>query len=155
MALAAEILGLRDRALADLNAAMDYHSHTKIAWGIVRQSVLEGNKFVIKDTFGIAIGLDRPVDDGRSAVLREQSTGTETTEATLADKARDYTNIQLPEATFQQFISIFEAFFGDFLHLWLLAYPESLSKKQGRFQDRPGGTRQGHDYPVRRGQGAE
>jgi len=128
MALAAEILVLRDRVLADLNAVLDYYSHTKIAWGIVRQSVLDGNRFVIKGTAEPAIGLDRPIGDGSSPVLIERSTGTETTEAILADKARDYTNIQLPEATFQQFISIFEAFLGDFLRLWLLAYPQHLSK---------------------------
>jgi len=134
MALAAEILALQERALAELNAAMDYHSHTTIAWGIVRQSVLDGNRFVLKGTAERAIGLDRPVGDGSSAVLREGSTGTETTEVALADKARDYTNIQLPEATFQQFVSIFEAFLGDFLRRWLLTYPENLGKKQVDFK---------------------
>ena len=49
MALADEIRELRDRALADLNAAHDYYSHTKIAWGIVRQSVLTGRKFALKN----------------------------------------------------------------------------------------------------------
>jgi len=128
MALAGDILALRERVLADLNAAFDYYSHTKIAWGIVRQSVLEGNKFALKDTFGIAIG------ECGSPVLRISETGTETTEVTLADKARDYTSVQLPEATFQQFVSILEAFFADFLRLWLLAYPGSLSRKQVDFK---------------------
>jgi len=131
MALADDIFALRDRALADLNAVLDYSSHTKIAWGIIRQSVLEGSKFAIK---GTSIRLDPPIGDGSSPVLIERRTGTETTEATLADKARDYMNIQLPEATFQQFISIFEAFFGDFLRLWLLAHPAILSKKQIDFK---------------------
>ena len=52
----------------------------------------------------------------------------------LAAKGRDYTRIQLPEATFQQFISIFEAFFADFLRHWLFAYPGSLGKRQVEFK---------------------
>lgn len=41
----------------------------------------------------------------------------------------------LAEATFQQFVAIFENFFFDLLRLWLLAYPRSLADKELRFKD--------------------
>lgn len=41
---------------------------------------------------------------------------------------------QLAEATFQQFISIFENFLFDLLRHWLLAYPRSLSGKKVDFE---------------------
>ena len=39
MALADDIRALRDRVLADLNAAHDYYTDTKIAWDIVHESL--------------------------------------------------------------------------------------------------------------------
>jgi hypothetical protein len=112
VALADEIRGLRDRVLADLNAAHDYYTDTKIAWGIVDQFVAAGNTFVIRNT----------------------ATGTETTQTDLAGKAQGYVTQHLAEATFQQFASIFENFFSDLLRLWLLAFPRSLSAKQVDFK---------------------
>ena len=41
---------------------------------------------------------------------------------------------QLPEATFQQFISIFESYFFDLLRLWLTAYPQNLLGKRVDFK---------------------
>ena len=41
---------------------------------------------------------------------------------------------QLAQATFQQFISIFENFFFDFLRLWLQAYPQNLFGKKLDFK---------------------
>ena len=134
MALADDIQALRDRALANLSTAYDYYSHTKIAWGIVRQSVLAGHKFALKTIPEVAIGLEHAADGAPSPVLNINETGTKTTEAMLAAKAREYTEIQLPEATFQQFISIFEAFLADFLRFWLLAYPKSLGSSQVKFK---------------------
>jgi hypothetical protein len=37
---------------------------------------------------------------------------------------------ELKEATFQQFISIFESYIYDLLHLWLTAYPQNLIAKK-------------------------
>src|SRR5262249_29947731 len=112
MALADDIRALRDRVLADLKAAHDYYSDTKIAWGIVHQVVAAGQTFTI----------------------RNMTTGTVTTQADLAGKARGYVAEQLAEATFQQFISIFENFFFDLLRFWLLAYPQNLSGKKVDFK---------------------
>ncbi len=106
MALADDICLLRDRVIGDLNAVHDYHANTRIAWGIVNQFIAAGNSFAILN----------------------QVNGTKTTEADLAAKAQEYITQHLAEATFQQFISIFETFFFDLLRLWLLAYPESLSR---------------------------
>jgi len=108
MALADDIRGLRDRVLADLNGSHNYYTDTKIAWDIVRRVIAAGHTFSI----------------------RNMTTGTVTTQAELASKAREYVAEQLAEATFQQFISIFENFFLDLLRLWLMAYPQSLSGKK-------------------------
>lgn len=112
MALANDIRALRDRALADLHGAHDYYTDTKIAWDIVGNFIAAGRTFSI----------------------RNMTTGTMTTQAELASKARGYVAEQLAEATFQQFISIFEYFFLDLLRFWLMAYPQSLSGKRLVFQ---------------------
>ena len=112
MALADDIRALRDRVLAELNGAHDYYTDTKIAWDIVRQFIAAGHTFSIQN----------------------MTTGTVTTQADLAGKARGYVAEQLAEATFQQFISIFENFFLDLLRLWLMAYPQSLSGRKVDFQ---------------------
>jgi len=112
MALADDIQALRDHGLADLNAAHDYYTDTKIAWDIVHRVIAAGHTFSI----------------------RNMTTGTMTTQTDLAGKARGYVAEQLAEATFQQFISIFENFFVDLLRLWLIAYPQSLSGKKVDFQ---------------------
>src|ERR1035437_3067579 len=82
MALADEIRSLRDRALADLNAAHDYYTDTKIAWDIIGRVITAGHTFSI----------------------RSLTTGAVTTQADLAGKAQGYVAEQLAEATFQQFI---------------------------------------------------
>ena len=112
MALSDDIRALRDRVLADLNAAHDYFADTKIAWDIVDQVIAAGRTFSIQNV----------------------TTGTLTTEAELVRKAQGYMEEQLSEATFQQFISIFENFFFDLLRLWLLAYPRNLLGRQVEFR---------------------
>jgi len=112
MALADDIQTLRDRVLAELNAAHDYYEETKAAWGLVLQFIQAGNNFT----------------------LRNPATGTVTTQADLAGKVRGYVAQQLAEATFQQFIALFENFFFDLLRLWLTAYPRSLIGKKVDFK---------------------
>ena len=107
MALSDDIRTLRDRSLAVLNSAHDYDTDTKIAWQLVRQIIA----------------------DGQTLNIRNATTGTVTTESELSAKARGYVREQLTEATFQQFVSIFEDFYGDILRLWLTTYPRSLGKK--------------------------
>jgi hypothetical protein len=112
MALADDLRALRDRALADLNTAHDHYTDTKVAWRIVHKLVRAGKAFT----------------------HHSRVTGTTTTQADLAARSREYVTEQLAEATFQQFISIFESFFFDLLRLWLLAYPRSLIGKRIDFQ---------------------
>jgi len=113
MALPDDIGALRDRVLADLNAAHDYYTDTKIAWDIVRRFIAAG----------------------QTLSIRNMTTGTVTTHAELAGKSRGYVAEQLAEVTFQQFISIFENYFFDLVRLWLMAYPKSLSGKKVDFKD--------------------
>lgn len=113
MALAADVTALRDRVLADLHAAHDYYTDTKIAWDIVRRFIASGHTLSI----------------------RNMTTGTITTHVELAGKSRGYVAEQLAEATFQQFIAIFENYFFDLLRLWLTAYPKNLSGKKVDFKD--------------------
>jgi hypothetical protein len=113
MALADDIEALRDRVLAELTAAHDYYTDTKTAWDIVRQAIVAGQTFSIQNL----------------------TTGTVTTQAELAGKARGYVAEQLTEATFQRFISTFEIYLLDLMRLWLAAYPQSLGGKQVNFQE--------------------
>jgi hypothetical protein len=112
MALTDDIRSLRDRVLADLNAAHDYYTDTKFAWDTVRKAIAAGQTFS----------------------LQNATTGSVTTQADMPGKARGYLTVQLAESTFQQFISILESFFIDLLRLWLMAYPQSLSGKKVDFQ---------------------
>jgi hypothetical protein len=112
MALADEIRRLRDRALAELHAAHDYYADTRVAWDIADQFILAGNTFRVQNTL----------------------TGSVTTHLDLPAKARLYVAGRLTAATFQDFVSIFEAFFFDLLRLWLLAYPQSLFGKKVDFR---------------------
>jgi hypothetical protein len=111
MPLGDDIRALRDRTLADLNAAHDYYIDTKIAWRLVETLAETGHTFT----------------------ARNMVTGTATTQADLPGKVRGYLVGYLPESTFQQFIAIFENYFFDLLHLWLAAYPQSLRTKQVEF----------------------
>jgi hypothetical protein len=112
MALAEDLRALRDRALADLDSAHDYYIHTRTAWRLVRKIVAAGHTFTV----------------------RNMATATVTTQADLAAKARGYVAKQVTEATFQQFVSLFENFFFDLLRLWLTAYPQSLGGKRIEFK---------------------
>jgi hypothetical protein len=112
MALADDIGVLRARILADLDSAHDYFEDTKTAWRMANDAITAGATFA----------------------TRNDATGTVTTQADLARKAQGYVTNQLAEATFQQFLSIFEAFFFDLLRLLLVADPRSLSGKKVDFR---------------------
>jgi hypothetical protein len=113
MAFADEIHALRDRSLTELAAIHDYFTDTKMAWWVV----------------------DRMVQAGRKFTVRNVATGTVTDESELTEKARGYVTRYLAEATFQQFVAIFENYFFDLLRLWLTAFPRSLGEKELRFKD--------------------
>lgn len=112
MPLADEIRILRHRVQADLSAAHDYYNDTVFAWGFVREHIVAGDTFTFQNTI----------------------TGTVTTQAELAHKSRGYVSGQLAEATFQQFVSLFESFFFDLLRLWLTAFPQNLIGKKVDFK---------------------
>jgi hypothetical protein len=112
MALADDLRTLRDAVLNDLNAAHDYYTDTEHAWRIVQKVVASGRTFIIRNT----------------------ATGSVATQAQLARKAVGYVEEYLAEATFQQFLSIFETFFFDLLRLWFLAYPQNLYGKTVDFK---------------------
>src|SRR3954466_7220042 len=112
MSLGEELQALRDRALAELDAAYDYYADTKLAWRLVRRQISAGRKFTV----------------------RNLTTGTVTTQSDLSRRARGYVARQLTEATFQQFISTFESYFFDLLRLWLTAYPQSLGGRKVDFK---------------------
>ena len=107
MPLASDILALRDRTLDDQVAAYDYHSDTVRAWNLVGETIVAGGD----------LSSDNPV------------TGTKTSSVALAVKAERYVSEQLAEATFQQFLALFESFVFDLIRLWLTAYPRSLGRK--------------------------
>jgi hypothetical protein len=113
MALGDDIRSLRDRILAELNAAYDYYTDTKSAWELVAEYITIGKSFGVKNL----------------------ATGTETTPTTLINRALGYVVNHLPEATFQQFIALFEHFFFELLRLWLRSFPQSLLRKQLEFKD--------------------
>jgi hypothetical protein len=108
MKVSDKIRMLRDRVLVDLSSAHDYYTDTKTAWRIVRKVIQSGYRFT----------------------TRNSATGTVTTQTSLLTKSQGYLAKELAEATFQQFISIFESYVFDLLHLWLMAYPQNLIVKK-------------------------
>ena len=112
MALADDLMVLRERVLTELVSAHDYYTDTRIAWRLVYRVVAAGNAITIRNT----------------------TTGTVTTQFDLTARSRGYVAEQLAEATFQQFVSLFESFLFDFLRHWLTEYPQSLGKKTVDFK---------------------
>ncbi len=107
MPLADDILELKSRTLAGMVAAHDYYAETRKAWLVVQ----------------------RVVQSGRTVIVRNTLTGSVISGPELAAKARGYIARQLAEATFQQFVSLFENYFFALLRLWLRSYPGSLGQK--------------------------
>lgn len=66
--------------------------------------------------------------------LHNAVTGNTTTETDLLNRAKGYVAEQLTQATFQQFLAIFENFFFDLLRLWLMRYPHSLANKDLKYK---------------------
>ena len=112
MALAEDIRRLQERALTDLAEVHDYYTDTTIAWRIVNKVIKAGNKITYLN----------------------RTTMNRTTEMNLPDKSLRHVATHLAEATFQQFVSIFENAFFDLLRLWLMAYPQSLGAREVLFK---------------------
>ena len=104
---AGQIQQLKDRSLKELDHLYDYYADTRHAWSLVRVMISTGHRFTDLN----------------------KVTGTITTQNDLLQKSQGYLENQLTEATFQQFLAIFENFYFDLVRLWLTAYPESLGKK--------------------------
>jgi hypothetical protein len=108
MALCTDIEQTRDGALQALNEAHDYFTYSKKVWRILQ------------------VGVQR---EGLRFSLRNPSTNSEVNEMDLIARAQRYTVLELPSATLQQFVSIFENYLLDVLRYWLVAYPDSLSSR--------------------------
>jgi hypothetical protein len=108
MPLSDNIKALRDRATFDLVAAHDYYFDSKKAWEIARKYV----------------------EDGNSISKENEVTKTETHSDVFIEKAKSYLAKEVIEATFLQFISIFESFITDFMKVWFVAYPGALEEKK-------------------------
>jgi hypothetical protein len=115
VALSDEIRALRDRAIGDLTLVHDYYFDTQTAWKIVRSWVTAGNTIQVQNP----------------------STGTTTTDRNLIGKVHGYATVRNAEATFQQFIAIFESFVADLLRLWLVSNPQALLTKEKKKDDEP------------------
>ena len=113
MSLADSIRALRDQTLAELNAAFDYYYHSELAWGLA--------------------GRELAANPGQPH--HNPATGTTVSGSQLIALAVDYTGKQLLEATFQQFLSVFEVFVGDLLRLWLTAHPRAIGAKTVELKD--------------------
>jgi len=113
MTLATNLQALRDRVLADLIAAHDYYADSRTAWHLLHKAVQNGATFSNLNA----------------------TTGTRTTQIDLTARAQEYVDVQLAQATFQQFIAIFESYFLDLLRLWLLAYPQTLGSRKVDFKE--------------------
>ncbi len=108
MPLADEIAGHRDVILAELDAVHNYYVNTKAAWRIVQEFI----------------------ERGGTVTVHNHSTGDITTENELPGMAQFYVTEYLAVSTFQQFVSLFEDFLFGIMRQWLLAYPQSLGRKQ-------------------------
>ena len=113
MPLADDIRALRDRTLAELNAAFDYYYHSEVAWGLANHAFSTN-----------------PLQP-----YHNPTTGTTATGADLGALSAGYINRQLIEATFQQFLSVFEVFVGDLLRLWLTPHPRAIGGKTVELKD--------------------
>ena len=112
MPLSNDIQSLKARTLSELVAAHDYYAETKAAWDIVAQTIQKGLQVSV----------------------RNEVTSSVATEVELAGRADMYIRGPLAQATFQQFVAIFESFFFDLLRLWLLQYPHSLANKDLKYR---------------------
>jgi hypothetical protein len=104
MSLTTDIQAVRDRAVAEFTAAYDYYTDTHQAWQFLNDALATGH----------------------ALTYRSPVTGTVTTQVELAGRITGYLNREVAEATFHNFLAIFEAFFTDFVRAWLRAYPQNL-----------------------------
>jgi hypothetical protein len=77
--------------------------------------------------------LQRITKEGRRFTFRNLTTGTRVDEQELLGKAQLYLTDYLMFSSFQHFVSLFEDFVFGLLRVWLVTYPESLSKKHVEF----------------------
>ena len=108
MSLREEINAVHKRALSALHEAHDYFTYTKRVW---RQLQVAASR------------------DGLTFRFHNRTTGSTVDQNALVSLAQRYVSRELPSATLQDFVAIFENFLKEVLHCWLLAFPESLSAK--------------------------
>ena len=104
MALADDIRRIRDRVTTALVATHDHYTDTRWVWQRLSDDIAKGQIF----------SYINPV------------TNTATTQTELLARISNYSTERIAEVTLLSFVTIFEAFFTDFLRAWLRAYPRNL-----------------------------
>ncbi len=108
MSFVDELHALSARSSAGMDGLHDFYVHTQLAWEQLRSWI----------------------NEGRSVRSRNLVTGTVVTEADLPTLHDRYTSDYLLEMTFQQTVSLFEAFLFDFLRLVLIHQPLHLDQRK-------------------------
>jgi hypothetical protein len=103
-----DLYTLADRTNRELNALHDFFDHSRFVWQSFRNQVAGGYKLTIQN---VVTGTTVDQDDLLRLELR-------------------YTTEYLATFTFRQFVSTFEAYFFDLLHLALRHNPWQLARKQ-------------------------
>lgn len=109
MPLRDDIEKARDHALTALDHAHDYFTYTKDAWRTLQQDVQR---------------------EGRTVTWENTSTKSSITQTDILARAQRFVEVELASSSLQQFVSIFENFFREIAHAWILAFPERVSNRQ-------------------------
>lgn len=109
MPLRDDIEKARDYALTALDHAHDYFTYTKDAWRTLQQDVQR---------------------EGRTVKWENTSTKSSITQTDILARAQRFVEVELASSSLQQFVSIFENFFREIAHDWILAFPERVSNRQ-------------------------
>lgn len=108
MALADDIHRLAAETRAAHARVLDYYYQSRTVWELIESDVKTGRLFTSQNAI----------------------TGTVADQTEIIPRVPDYIDEYLTPATFQQLVTIFEAYFFDLLARWLAAHPGILFRKQ-------------------------
>jgi hypothetical protein len=112
MPIGSDIQAILARAYRDLDATHDFFTHSQVAWRSFQDHVTKGYKFTSQNF----------------------ATGTIIDQDGLVRLAAKYTEQYLATFTFRQFVSTFEVFLFDVLHLTLRHNPWQFAAKRLEFE---------------------
>lgn len=124
MPLPDQIAALRDRTLAEFGAVEQYLADARQVWRLANELAVA--VATLPDPADTTPPLPSPVEVIVGAVRGDLPA--------LAARGNNSLAGYFVEATFQQTLSVFEAFVADLLELWLMAYPKSLAARQLDFR---------------------